>query len=325
MVTAAHPMRVVFFGTPDFAVPTLQALYQSRHSVVAVVTQPDRARDRGHRAQPGSVKRCALEHNQTDILQPDRLRDDDFLATLRALGSDLGVVAAYGKILTEAVLGIPTRGLVNVHASLLPKYRGAAPVHRAVMAGEAETGVTIMRVVKALDAGPVMAKVVRAIGPGETSSDVERDLSTLGAQLLIETIDAMADGRAREVSQDESLATYASKIEKADGLINWRRSAVDLHNQIRGLHPWPHAFTDLDAERMILLKSDVEPGTPPVPGVPGTVLEAHGDVLRVLTGDGVLRLHILQREGRRAVSAREFLAGRPIQPGARLGVAHATS
>ena len=167
MVTAAAPLRIVFFGTPDFAVPTLQALHQSRHSVVGVVTQPDRGRGRGQKSQPSPVKQFALECGLT-ILQPERLREEQFLESLRALNADLGVVAAYGKILTDAVLATPKLGLINVHASLLPKYRGAAPIHRAVMAGEAETGVTIMRVVKALDAGPM-------IGKGLTPDRPQRD------------------------------------------------------------------------------------------------------------------------------------------------------
>lgn len=324
MVTAAPPLRIVFFGTPDFAAPTLQALHQSRHRVVGVVTQPDRPRGRGQKSQPGSVKELALQQG-IPVLQPERLRDEALLDSLRALDADLGVVAAYGRILTDAVLHVPKLGLINVHASLLPRYRGAAPIHRAVMAGERETGVTIMRVVQALDAGPMIAKVSRAIDPGETSSDVERDLARLGATALVEAVDALADGRATELPQDESQATYARKLEKSDGIIDWSRPASEIHNQIRGLHPWPHAFSDLEGARIILLKSEVERGLPGTRAEPGGILDAHADQLRVHTGDGVLRLLSLQREGRRPLSAREFLAGRRIQPGARFLRAHAGS
>ena len=316
MVTPARALRVVFFGTPDFAVPTLEALHGSRHPVVGVVTQPDRARGRGHHSQPGAVKWVA-DHFGLTVLQPERLRDDAFLDALRGLGADLGVVAAYGRILTDAVLAIPALGLINVHASLLPRYRGAAPIHRAVMAGETLTGVTIMRVVKALDAGPMLSSATRAIGASETSADVEHDIARIGARALVAAVDAIADGRATETPQNEAHATYAHKIEKADGIIDWSRPAREIHNQIRGLHPWPHAFSELQGERIILLRSEVERELPGVRAQAGTVLDAHADQFRVQTGDGVLRVMMLQREGRRPLTAREFLAGRRIEPGAR--------
>ena len=316
MVTNAAALRIVFFGTPDFAVPTLQALHESRHPVVGVVTQPDRARGRGHHSQKGPVKQLAERHG-LDTLQPERLRDAAFVDALRSLDADLGVVAAYGKILTDVVLATPKRGLLNVHASLLPKYRGAAPVHRAVMAGETITGVTIMRVVKALDAGPMISKVTRAIDPNETSVDVERDLARIGARALVEAVDALAQGRAVETPQNESDATYAHKIEKADGVVDWAKPAREIHNQIRGLHPWPHAYAELQGERIILLRSETTHGLPGTRAEPGSVIEAYADQFTVQTGDGILRLLMLQREGRRPVTAREFLAGRPIVPGAR--------
>jgi methionyl-tRNA formyltransferase len=306
----------VFFGTPDFAIPTLEALYESRHAVVGVVTQPDRAHGRGQHWEPGPVKRLAAQYGLT-VFQPERLRDEGFLEALRSLDADLGVVAAYGKILTDAVLAIPRLGLINVHASLLPRYRGAAPIHRAVMAGETLTGVTIMRVVKALDAGPMISSATRRIRDTETSAEVESDIARIGARLLVGTADAIAEGRASETPQNEAEATYARKLDKSDGIIDWSRSAVDIHNQIRGLHPWPHAYSDLQGERTILLLSEVERELPGSRAAPGTVLDAHGDQFRVQTGEGVLRLLMLQREGRRALSAREFLAGRRIQPGAR--------
>lgn len=316
MVNAADSLRIAFFGTPDFAVPTLLALHESRHSVVGVVTQPDRPSGRGQQSKAGPVKELALRLGLT-VLQPDRLRDEHFMKSFRALDADLGVVAAYGRILTDAVLAVPRLGLINVHASLLPRYRGAAPVHRAVMAGDLDTGVTIMRVVKALDAGPMIATVHRAIGPDETSLEVERDLARLGAAALVGTVDAIAEGWAIETPQDDTRATYAHKIERADGIVDWSRTAAQIHNQIRGLHPWPHAFSDLEGERTILLKSTVEPDPAEALAASGTVLTAHADQLTIQTGDGALRLLILQREGGRPVSAREFLAGRRIKPGAR--------
>ncbi len=316
MVTRGASLRVVFFGTPDFAVPTLEALHRSPHQVVGVVTQPDRARGRGHHSQASPVKQLSERLGLT-VLQPQRLRDEGFLDTFRSLDADLGVVAAYGKILTDAVLAVPTLGLINVHASLLPKFRGAAPIHRAVMAGETATGVTIMRVVKALDAGPMIAKATRPIGDDETSADVEHDIARLGADVLVEAVSAIVEGHASETPQDESEATYAHKIEKTDGIIDWSRPARDIHNQIRGLHPWPHAYSDLQGERTILLRSEVEGERHGPNADPGTVLDARPDRFAVQAGVGVVRLLMLQREGRRPVTAREFLAGRRIDPGAR--------
>jgi len=318
MVSSAAPLRIVFFGTPDFAVPTLQALIESRHPVVAAVTQPDRPRGRGQRPHAPPVKDLALRHG-LPVLQPERLRNEDFLSALKALNADLGVVAAYGKILSDAVLQIPHKGLINVHASLLPKYRGAAPIHRAVMAGETTTGVTIMRVVKALDAGPMISSASRAIGPDETSSEVEQALAAIGAEALVKAVDALAGGTAVEIPQEEAQSTYAHRLEKTDGVVDWSRPASAIHNQIRGLHPWPHAYSDLDGERTILLQSHVETEQQQDGRrvEPGTIIEAAGDVLGVQTGKGVLRILELQREGRRPVSAREFLAGRRLPEGAK--------
>jgi methionyl-tRNA formyltransferase len=317
MVSSAAPLRIVFFGTPDFAVPTLQALIESRHHVVAAVTQPDRPRGRGQRPHAPPVKDLALRHG-VPVLQPERLRDEEFLGALKALKADLGVVAAYGKILSDAVLQIPGKGLINVHASLLPKYRGAAPIHRAVMAGEIKTGVTIMRVVKALDAGPMISSVSRPIGPDDTSSEIEQALAVMGADALVKAVDALASGTAVETPQEDAQSTYAHRLEKTDGVVDWSRPVRAIHNQIRGLHPWPHAYSDLDGERTILLRSHVETEQNVGRHVePGEIVEAAGDVLSVQTGKGVLRILELQREGRRPVSAREFLAGRRLPEGSK--------
>ena len=313
MVNAA-PLRIVFFGTPDFAVPTLHAIHESRHHVAGVVTQPDRARGRGQHSQASPVKQVG-EQLGLPILQPARLREEEFLERLRALNADIGVVAAYGKILTDVVLSIPGQGLINVHASLLPKYRGAAPIHRAVMAGETSTGVTIMRVVKALDAGPMLSTVTRPIGEAETSVEVEHDLARLGARALVDALDALATGHTSETPQDEAEATYAHKIEKADGIIDWSRPARAIHNQIRGLHPWPHAYSDLQGERVIILRSEVADAESRR-AEPGTVIHARGSDFIIQTGDGALRLLLLQREGRRPLPARDFLAGKPVDTGA---------
>jgi len=312
-------LRVVFFGTPEFAVPTLAALLRSRHQVVGVVTQPDRPRGRGQKTAASPVKAVAVAAG-LPVLQPERLKEPSFLDRLTALDADLGVVAAYGKILTDAVLAIPGLGLINVHASLLPRYRGAAPVHRAIIAGEPETGVTIMRVVKALDAGAIMATVHRAIGVDETSDEVERDLGRLGATLLVETADALAAGSAVETPQDDAAATYAHRLTKDDGIIDWSRPAEQVHNLVRGLHPWPHAFSYHRGNRFILHRAAVAAATPSpdASGVaPGTIAEAHGDRLIVAAGRGLVQVMQIQAEGKRPMAARDFLAGHRLAPGDR--------
>ena len=313
MVTSAS-LRIVFFGTPAFAVPTLDALIGSPHQIVAVVTQPDRPRGRGQKTSDGPVKARAIAAG-LPVLQPDRLKDDSFLRELMALDADLGVVAAYGKILTDAVLAVPRLGLINVHASLLPKFRGAAPVHRAIIAGETGTGVTIMRVVKALDAGPMLATAKSPIGPDDTSDAVEHDLARLGAALLVEIVDRLAQGPVEEMPQNDAAATYAPRLSKVDGLIDWSVSAAEIHNRIRGLHPWPHAFTFHAAHRLILHRSAVEGPAPSVPH--GTIVEAAADRLLVATGAGALRLTEIQPEGKRPLATRDFLAGHRLRPGDR--------
>jgi methionyl-tRNA formyltransferase len=307
-------LRVVFFGTPQFAVPTLEALLGSPHQVAAVVTQPDRRKGRGQDVAEGAVKQRAREAGLT-ILQPERLRDGNFVPQLVSLGADIGVVAAYGKILTDEVLNAPRLGTINVHASLLPKYRGAAPVHRAVIAGESETGVTIMRIVRELDAGPMIAWTVRPIGPDDTSDEVERDLARLGADLLVRLIDDVAAGRATETPQDHTRATYAPRLTKQDGIINWTVPAVAVHNLIRGLHPWPHAYAFLDGRRYIFLRSTVGQSAGSA-GAPGSIIDASGERLEIAAGAGSLFVQQIQAEGRRPMRAREFLAGHPLRVGA---------
>lgn len=311
------PLRIVFFGTPQFAVPTLMHLLASRHQVVGAFTQPDRPRGRGQRLSDSPVKIAAHAAN-VPVFQPDKLRDESALAALTSLQADLGVVAAYGKLLPQAMLEIPAMGMINVHASLLPRYRGAAPVHRAVMAGEAETGVTIMRVIRELDAGGMFAKATRLIGPNETSDAVERDLAELGGALLVSVVDQLAEGTAREEPQDASLATHAAKLSREEGLIDWRQPAIAIHNRVRGLYPWPHAYTFIDGARVIVLRTQLGGGTSDAPD--GTVVHAGPGGIQVAAGAGsVLTVETLQPEGRRPMTAREFLAGRPLTAGVVLG------
>lgn len=312
-------MVIVFFGTPQFAVPTLEALLASRHRVPLVVTQPDRRRDRGQKVSDAPVKASARAHNVA-VFQPERLRAPDVAETLRQHAPDLGVVAAYGKLIPKDLLTLPRLGMLNVHASLLPKYRGAAPVHRAILNGESETGVTIMQVVEALDAGDMLARSVRTIGPDETSQDLEQALAQDGARLLLGALDQLEAGTLRAEPQDDSASTYAPRLRKEEGLIDWTQSSRRIHDQVRGLYPWPHAYSCLEGSRLIVWRTALIPLKPgSTIATPGTVVEVTGDAIEVATGDGGIALTEVQADGRRPMSTRDFLAGRPIQPGMTFG------
>ena len=308
-------LRVVFFGTPDFAVPTLEQLIQSSHAVVGVVTQPDKPRGRGQQVSDGPVKSIAVASG-LPVFQPARLAPDQFAAELAALDADIGVVAAYGKILPDWLLATPRLGLINVHASLLPRYRGASPIHRAVISGDAETGVTIMRVVTALDAGPMLAAVRVPIDVDDTTTTVEALLARRGAALLVQTLDHIEAGIAQETPQDEALVTYAPKLTKAEGLVDWSLPAAHIHNLIRGLWPWPHAFSYLGERRYILHRSRRSPLTHSA--TPGTIIAAStAEGLHVGCGDGLgIELLELQLEGKRVMRAHEALAARALLTGA---------
>ena len=312
-------MVIVFFGTPQFAVPTLLHLLDSRHSVAGVVTQPDRPRGRGQKIVDAPVKATAVARG-LPVLQPDRLRDPAVMETMRQWQPDLGVVVAYGKLIPEELLRVPRHGMINVHASLLPKYRGAAPVPRAVIDGETVTGVTIMQVVGALDAGDMLAKLTRAIQPDDTSDAVERDLSEMGARLLLDVVDQIDAGSVSPEPQDDALSSYAPRLRKEEGLIDWSLRARAIHDRVRGLSPWPHAYTYLEGARIILLRTHVVGGNGERAraAVPGEVVEVTRDAIHVATGHGgAVAIDELQAEGRKPVKTRDFLAGRPVTPGAR--------
>ena len=304
-------MKIAFFGTPSFAVPSLERLLAAGQRVVMVVTQPDRRRGRGQRQQYSPVKTTAIAHN-LPVVQPDRARNPEFSEQLSACGAELGVVVAYGQILPDHILHAPVHGIINVHASLLPRYRGAAPIQRAIIAGERETGITMIRLVREMDAGPMLARVVRSIGSDETSDVVEHALAELGADLLLSTVQTIEAGRQSEEPQDHDLATLAPRLTKEDGRVDWSLPATAIHNLIRGLHPWPHAFTFLGRSRYVVHRSEVV-DAPPGTGTPGAVIAASGDDLHVACGEGTtLALHALQPEGRRVLDTRAFLVGYPV-------------
>ena len=311
------PLRVAFFGTPAFAVPTLEHLVNSPHQVVGVITQPDKPRGRGQQITYGPVKSLAASM-RLPVLQPQKLARDQFASSFTALQADIGVVAAYGKILPDWLLATPRLGLINVHASLLPRYRGASPVHRAVINGDPETGVTIMRVVKQLDAGPMLASARIPIGIDDTTTIVESQLAIRGAELLVKTLDDIEAGVARETPQNESLVTYAPKLAKTEGLVDWTLPAPQIHNLVRGLWPWPHAYTYLGPTRYILHRSRLST-RPTLNEAPGTIVHATPiDGLHVVCGDRTtLELVDIQLEGKRVISAREAMASQILVPGAR--------
>ena len=319
--TPPPALRVVFFGTPAFAVPSLEALIGSHHTVVAVVSQPDRPKGRGQQLQPTPTKLVALAHG-VPVVQPAKIRDEAFLQHVRDLRADLGVVVAFGRILSDALLAIPRLGMINVHASVLPRYRGAAPIQRAVLAGDDETGVTIMRVQTELDAGPMFAVATTPIPPDATSGDMEAVLATLGARLLLPVVDDLAAGRAVETPQDHGLATFAPKITKEEGVIDWSEPADRIHNRVRGLQPWPLASSRLEGIRVVLRKTSAH--APPLDRytetavTPGTVIATTATEIVVACGwKTQLRILEIQPEGRRTMTVRELLAGRRIPEGSR--------
>ena len=313
-------VKIAFFGTPAFAVPTLERLLASPHPVVAAVTQPDRPRGRGRRISESPVKQYATAAG-VPVLQPERMKDPAFMDALADLAPDLGVVAAYGRMLPDALLALPRLGMINVHASLLPKYRGAAPIHRAVMAGESETGITIIRLVREMDAGPMLRRLAVPIGPDDTSETLDGTLARLGAAVLMEAVDELDRGCAVEEDQDHALATFAPRLTREDGVIDWTRPARVLHDQVRGLNPWPRAACHLDGARYLLHRTAVaaRPPASPAggPARPGQVIEAADGRLVVAAGsDTALAILVIQPEGGRPLPARAFLAGRRVRPGA---------
>jgi methionyl-tRNA formyltransferase len=315
-------MRVVFMGSPEFALPTLQRLAESEHEVAAVVAQPDRPVGRGRARRPPPTKEYALAHG-IRVLQPERVNRPEALAEIRALEPDAIVIAAYGQILKQELLDIPTRGVLNVHASLLPKYRGASPVAAAVLAGEEETGVTIIEVVLALDAGPMVAQRALPIETHDTTGTLTEKLAVLGADLLIEVLPAWHSGEIAVQPQDGSLTTYAPLLRREDALIDWSLPAVDVWRRVRAFDPWPVATTTIDGEPLRIWEAeplDVEPDV-----APGTVFAPDEAALKhggfaVRCGRGSLAVVRAQRAGKRVVTGDELLRGyRPGLIGKRLG------
>jgi methionyl-tRNA formyltransferase len=301
-------------GTGDFALPTFEHLGQIGRTVVTLVTQPDRPQGRKQELIPSAIKRAA-EARGVPVLQPDDVNAPDAVASIRALSPDLLVTAAYGQILSPELLGVPRLGGINLHGSVLPAYRGAAPVARAIERGETESGVTVILMTPRIDAGGILKVGRTPIGPDETAGELEARLATLGAPLVSAAIADLEAGRAEVLPQDRSRVTRAPKLRKEDGLIDWTRPARSLHNLVRALQPWPAAYSFLEGPhgpsalplRVIILRT--QPLDAPTGPAPGEILEAHGDRLVVATGQGALRLNSLQIAGKKPSPAAEFVRG----------------
>ena len=323
-------MRIVFFGSPEFALPTLEALLASEHEVACVVTQPDRPAGRRHALTPPPVKAMALEHGLT-VLQPAKVSDEASVESLRGLDADVFVIAAYGQILRQRVLDLPKHGCLNVHASLLPRHRGASPIAAAILAGDDVAGVTIMEMVRALDAGPMVATVEEPILASDTAGSLEARLAVAGARRLVEVLAPWAAGELKAVPQDEALVTYAPQLQRGDARIDWSRPAVEIWRAVRAYNPWPVAFTTCEGQELRVLEAwplqaasqaSVEPGTvlPPM-RLPDDAGFGNSEALSVQTGDGVLAVLRLQRQGGKPMSGMDFLRGKRELVGMRLGEA----
>jgi len=300
--------RIIFAGTPAFALASLRALVEAGIEPVAVLTQPDRPKGRGRRPAASPVKEYAMERGFA-VLQPASLKDPEVRAELAAFEPDLMIVAAYGLILPQAVLDLPARGCLNVHASLLPRWRGAAPIQAAILAGDSRTGISLMRMDAGLDTGPVYAEEAIPIGPAESAGELHDRLAELGGELLSRHLREILAGELEPEPQDVSLATHAGKFKPADALLDWRRPADELERRVRAFNPVPGARFDLDGETVKVWTATRAPGEG---GTPGTVLDAGRQGVDVACGDGVLRLVEVQREGRRRVSGGEFAAQLPL-------------
>jgi len=306
------PWRIVFFGTPSFAIPTFQDLLKGPDQVVGVVTQPDREKGRGRKVVISPIKELALRHGLIP-LQPERAKAEAFQEALRNLQPDLMVVVAYGQILPRSVLDIPRNGAINVHASLLPKYRGAAPIAWAILNGEKVTGVTTMVMDEGMDTGDILLQAETSIGNGETCEALHDRLASLGARLLSETLEKTKAGTIRSIPQDHSKATFAPPLKKEDGQIDWKKEAEEIDRQVRALNPWPGAFTKLGGLLLKVYKGEVREKAPT--GKAGTVVWVGSDFIEVEAGKGSYLLKEVQLEGRRRMLIREFLSGHSIPVG----------
>lgn len=301
-------MKIIFAGTPEFAVPALAALITAGHEIVMVLTQPDRPAGRGMKLRASPVKQLALEH-KLPVYQPESLKPDAVQAVIAAVQCDVMIVAAYGLIIPTAILNMPQKGCYNIHGSLLPRWRGAAPIHRAILAGDKETGVTIMEVVPKLDAGAMISKGRIPILASDTTQSLHDAISNMGAKLMVEAMQILQEsGHLDAEAQDEALVTYAHKVEKAESVLDWSKSAVELSRQIRAFNPFPVATTQFKGETCRIWFANAIEGQ----GMPGEVVEL-GNTIQVGCGDGLLEITELQMPGAKRQTAQQFIQGHHLQ------------
>lgn len=323
----ANPARIVFMGTPEFAVPSLQALLDADPEtvgrVVGVVTQPDRPKGRGQQLAPPPIKLLAQQAG-LPVLQPAKMKDQDFLDTLRGWAPDVIAVTAFGRILPPVILDLPPMGCVNVHGSLLPRYRGAAPIQWAIINGETETGITTMLMDPGLDTGPMLMRATVPINQTDTAGDLAARLAPLGGRLLVETITGLGSNTLAPIPQDHTQATLAPLLKKEDGVLNWKDEAPALANRTRGLTPWPGAYAYHGEERWQIWRTQAAP-VGCAEAAPGTILEVTNDALRIATGKGSLLIQEIQPASGKRLSVRQYLAGHPVAVGSRLTPAPSTT
>ena len=305
-------MNIVFMGTPDFALPTLKQLHESTHNVQLVVTQPDRPKGRGRESTPPPVKQFAVE-NGLPILQPEKSTNPKVVQTLSELNADIFIVVAFGQILKENLLALPRHFCMNLHSSLLPKYRGAAPINWAIINGESETGVTTMKMDAGLDTGDILLTDKVPIHFEEDAQSLHDTLATKGASLVLETLRQLEARTLKPLSQNSSLSSYAPKLKKEDGLIYWDNPALTIHNRVRGLSPWPGAFSYLGSKRLSIRKTEITVGEPS--DIPGDIIRTSDRGIEVGTRDGRIIITELQPEGKKRMSTKSFLAGHKIVSG----------
>lgn len=309
-------MKIVYMGTPDFAVAPLEAIIKAGHEVVAVVTQPDKQKGRGKEVQMPPVKECALRYG-IPVLQPVKMKEPEAVAKLKEYPADIFVVAAFGQLLTEEILTMPKYGCVNIHASLLPAYRGAAPIQWAVINGEEKSGVTIMQMEKGLDTGDMLLKKEIVLDEKETGESLHDKLMEVGAELIVEALPLIEAGTITAVKQDDSLSTYAAKLTKSMGLIDFTKDAESIERLIRGLNSWPSAYTSMKGKTLKIWEADVVEAVRS--GEPGEVIATDKESFTVATGNGALRIKTLQLEGKKKMAVKDFLLGYEMKTGMKLG------
>ncbi|MBP3421294.1 MAG: methionyl-tRNA formyltransferase [Lachnospiraceae bacterium] len=308
-------MKVVYMGTPDFAVGPLEAIIKAGHEVVAVVTQPDKPKGRGKEMAMSPVKTCALQYN-IPVLTPVKIKEAEAVDELKQYPADIFVVAAFGQILSEEILNMPKFGCINIHASLLPKYRGAAPIQWSIIDGEEETGITIMQMDKGLDTGDILFQKKVAITAEETGESLFDKLALTGAEFVVEALERIEKGDVHPIKQEDEKSSYAKMLSKSVGKIDWTQSAVVIERLIRGLNSWPSAYTTYKGKQLKIWSATVEPHEA---GEPGTVAKVSKDAVYIRTGEGALALKEIQLEGKKRMTTKEFLLGRSFEEGEKLG------